>query len=238
MQGTFDRAGTPDSAVKSGLHKIERRSLRDIAVSLIRTGILNGELKPGERITEGGLATKLGVGQPTVREALIELEHQGFVRRKGIRKTFITDLTQAEIHDIYKVRTRLEILAVELLSATQGAGTEVCERQCRRMVDGAKQVDTYEFYAADLDFHRGLWIATENQALVDVLDLLVPKLFAFGIIRHAAVTGEGLLKGAELHCSILKHIRIGDSETACQLMERSMEQAWLDDATLTQENSA
>ena len=73
--------------VSSSLRAIRRVSLKDTAVQRICQAIERGELKAGEPVTELGLARKLGVGQPTIREALLELEFIGFVEQAGTRKT-------------------------------------------------------------------------------------------------------------------------------------------------------
>src|SRR5262245_22181339 len=108
-----------ESGVALGV--IPRVSLKDTAVQRICEAIEGGELKPGEQITELGLAKKLGVAQPTIREALLELEFAGFVEPMGPRKTRVTVLSRAAIDDIYLVRTRLEALAVELIASQPAA---------------------------------------------------------------------------------------------------------------------
>ena len=76
--------------------------------------IIAGQLHPGERIVESRVARQLGVGQPTVREALVALEHQGLVVRKANQGCVVTTLTRAEICEILRIRAELEVLAVEL----------------------------------------------------------------------------------------------------------------------------
>ena len=50
---------------------------------LVHDLIITGELTPGDRIVESRLAKDLGIGHPTVREALVALEHQGLVIRNA-----------------------------------------------------------------------------------------------------------------------------------------------------------
>ena len=76
--------------------------------------IVAGELKPGDRIVESRIARQIGVGQPTVREALVALEHQGLVVRKANQGCVVTALTRAEIGQILRIREELETLAMEL----------------------------------------------------------------------------------------------------------------------------
>ena len=80
--------------------------------------IVAGDLKPGDRIVESRIARDIGVGQPTVREALVALEHQGLVVRKANQGCVVTSLTRAEICQLIRIRAELETLAVELAVET------------------------------------------------------------------------------------------------------------------------
>ena len=64
-----------------------------------------------EQIVEGKLAQQLGVGQGLIREALIELEHQGFVQRTPFAGTQVTELSIEDAQHIYELRIELEPLA-------------------------------------------------------------------------------------------------------------------------------
>jgi len=61
--------------------EIEPRSLSDRVVDALKDALLSGELKPGDPLVERELARQMKVGTPVVREALISLQGQGFVRR-------------------------------------------------------------------------------------------------------------------------------------------------------------
>ena len=60
--------------------------LRDVVYNTLREAILKGELKPGERLMELQLASKLGVSRTPIREAIRMLELEGLavtIPRKG-----------------------------------------------------------------------------------------------------------------------------------------------------------
>jgi DNA-binding GntR family transcriptional regulator len=207
----------------------KKPSLRQMAVERVRAAIESRHLKAGQRVTELGLAGELGVAQATVREALVELESQGFVERRGAHR-YITALSARDIEDIYLVRERLETLAVELL-ATARPGLQTASRACRDMQEAAQAGDPMQFYEADLAFHRALWHATENRSLQDALERLVPKLFAFGIIRHTHLSADQLMRTAELHQRLLELIGGGEIAAAVELTKASMTRARTDDAS-------
>jgi DNA-binding GntR family transcriptional regulator len=216
------------------LQTIRRVSLKDRAAQQIREAIEHGELKAGTVLTELGLAKKLGVGQPTIREALLELMFLGFVERHGPRKTRVTLLTRSMIDEIYVVRVRLECLAAELVAAQEHPDLRQCWKEVQHLEDAAKTGQAIKFYQADLAFHRALWKATGNDSLRSCLEQLVPRLMTFSIIQRVHPPTEKLLAIALVHRELLEVIEARDRnlEAVRSVMQRSMENAWLDDTQL------
>src|ERR1017187_3868228 len=102
-----------------------KTGLADQIANTLRNLILAGGIPPGEQIVESRMARQLGVGQPTVREALVALEHQGLVSRKTNHGCIVTTFTREEIADILRIRGELETLAVDL--AIENASDEAAE---------------------------------------------------------------------------------------------------------------
>ncbi len=224
---------TASSAAPS-LQTIRRVSLKDRAVQQIREAIERGELKAGEPLTELGLAKKLGVGQPTIREALLELIFLGFIERHGPRKTRVTLLNQGMIDDIYIVRVRLECLAAELVAGQEKPDLRECWKQVRNLESAAGSGLAVSFYQADLGFHRALWKTAGNESLSSCLELLVPRLMTFSIIQRVKPGTEKMVAIAAVHRELLQAIeaRVSNIEAVRSIMQRSMEDAWLDDKEL------
>jgi DNA-binding GntR family transcriptional regulator len=215
-------------SLPSALAAIEKKSTKDLVVDRVRQAILSGELAPGQRVTEPELARSFGVGQATVREALIELEHMGFVQRREPRKTFITQLSRKDILAIYAVRVPLELLALEMAVAARNDLSELDE--CvNKMETAAKKGDLAGFKSWDHNFHRTLWRASGNAYLVECLEPLVTKLFAFA---YTTVAGgqPGAAKRRELvalHRTIAESIRSGQTSAARKALRDSMDLSWL-----------
>src|SRR5262245_20091456 len=94
--------------------RLEQISKKSRVVALMREAILSGRMKGGEQIVEAKLAQEFGVGQGLVREALIELEHHGFVQRTPFTGTTVLTLTLEDAQQIFDVRIELEPLAFSL----------------------------------------------------------------------------------------------------------------------------
>src|ERR1019366_8884225 len=138
---------------------LERRPpIAERIAETIRGLIVSGDLKPGDRTVESRMARQIGVGQPTVREALVALEHQGLVVRKANQGCIVTVLTRAEISQLLRVRDQLEGMAISLAMETAS------DREIQNLVDtarlmkeAAKARDLPRFFDLDVQFHQTLW---------------------------------------------------------------------------------
>jgi len=88
------------------------RSLSDIATDSIRNGIIRGEFKMGQAVTEAALSLSLNISKTPVREALSKLESEGLVvseKNKGYR---IFTLSKQEYIELSELRFALESQAL------------------------------------------------------------------------------------------------------------------------------
>lgn len=168
------------------LQKIEPISKKDRIVASLREAMISGVIRSGEQIVEGKIAQQLGVGQGVIREALIELEHQGFVQRTPFAGTQVTELTIQDAQYIYDVRIELEPLAFFL------AGQNVRAQEIsglREMAGKAKTAseagDLAAFFENHLAFRRKVWALSGNRYLQQILERIVVPLYALYVIRQS-----------------------------------------------------
>jgi DNA-binding GntR family transcriptional regulator len=90
-----------------------REPLGVFATRVVRDAIVNGELKPGERIYQETVADELGLSRIPVRDALRQLESEGLVRLTPNSPARVAEFDAAEFEEVYAMRERLEPLAVE-----------------------------------------------------------------------------------------------------------------------------
>src|ERR1700753_3264998 len=113
--------------------EIEPLSLSDRVINALKDAFFAGELKPGDAIVERELARQMKVGTPVVREALIALQGQGFVRRVTNTGTYVTEFDVEEVRQLYTLRNELETLAFQWARAQV---TEGDLNNLERLVDG------------------------------------------------------------------------------------------------------
>jgi DNA-binding GntR family transcriptional regulator len=89
-------------------------SLKDKAYAAIKEAILSLQLEPGKLLIEGELAEQLGVSKTPVRDALQQLEREGFVTRVLFKGTYVTDVTMRDMTEVFQLRAVLEGLAARL----------------------------------------------------------------------------------------------------------------------------
>jgi DNA-binding GntR family transcriptional regulator len=169
----------------NALKLIQPVSKRDQVIESFKAAILGGVIQPGEAIVESKVAQQLGAGIPLVREALIELEHQGYVRKVPYKGTTVTRLERREVEQIFRLRIELEALAIEWARERVKAEDIAYLRELTGKMQRAAQVlDLDRFYENDLTFHRKLWELSGNSYLVDCLERIVVPLFAFFVMKN------------------------------------------------------
>lgn len=210
------------------LKLIQPISKRDQVVSTIKTAILSGAIQPGETIVESKTAQQLGVGIPLVREALIQLEHDGYVQKTPYKGTTVTKLKRRDVERAFRLRVELEALAIEWAkeNATP-ANIRELHAIIERMKRAARQLDLDQFYENDLAFHRKIWEMSDNPYLVDSLERIVTPLFAFFVMKTSRERGS-YVESAAAHEKIVTALPKTSAAGLRKLMRESVE-GWKDD---------
>lgn len=202
-------------------------ALPDQVADLLHSMIVSGKWRPGQRIVETRVARELGLGQPTVREALGKLEEAGLVVRTQNAGCRVTQLTAEEYSQIFRVRTAMECLVVELLIENRSNAQAAELRAALHALKGAAARRSVEdFYHADLDLHRTMWRLTGNKFLEKALSRLVIPLFAFAMIEIVAHPGFNLVLNARKHDELIRAILSADKAHARQKAEQVLKEFW------------
>lgn len=94
--------------------KLDYRTLRENVADEIRMKILNGDMKPGDKIIEQELASEFGISRGPVREALRQLEQEGMVEYSRNVGCSVRHIGMDDIYEIYYMRANYEMMAVRL----------------------------------------------------------------------------------------------------------------------------
>ncbi len=91
------------------------KSLKDSIKQTIRNSIIDGSLKPGQRIVETEIAKELHVHPIRIREALCGLEEEGLVQSFKYKGAFVADVNMDEMYHIFLLRSLIETKVIELV---------------------------------------------------------------------------------------------------------------------------
>lgn len=181
---------------------IQRRRLSDEVAETLRDMILVGELMPDRGITQDELATELGVSTTPVREALLRLAAEGFVRLSPNRAFSVIRSTPEDIRDVYWMNA---VLSAELTRRACLQADEELRAVVRRHGEDYAQAvragDVAVMERANWDFHRAINLAANAPRIHLTLGTtlrFIPRGF-YGLLPTwgtAAVHGHEQILGA------------------------------------------
>ena len=161
----------------------EYMPLRDVVFNTLRQAIIEGELKPGERLLEIQLADRLGVSRTPIREAIRKLELEGLVVMTPRHGATVAGITSKNLKDVLEIRGALEELAIEL--ACQRMSDEQAEelRQVNRAFNEILDTDDALALAnRDEEFHDCIYNATGNPRLQQILANLREQMYRYRLV--------------------------------------------------------
>lgn len=200
------------------------------AAQALREAIISGELKGGDRVLEQSWSSRLGIGQPTLREALRELEHQGLLRKVPQRGTYVTELSPDDYRRILEVRIPLEAVAVGRAAKRLTAESEKeLADLVMTMAGTGSDIDVKSFHDSDVLFHRKIWELADNEYLHDLLETITFRLFVFSVVGRWPDAPNAMgerIAAAQQHLGILDGIRSRNSQKAREIFVKQTVQYW------------
>jgi GntR family transcriptional regulator, rspAB operon transcriptional repressor len=91
-------------------------SARERAYEYLRSSVLSGRFRPGERLAEEHLAKELGISRTPIREALHKLESEGLIKALETRGFIVSRDTKQEVEELFEIRSVLEGYALRVIS--------------------------------------------------------------------------------------------------------------------------
>lgn len=156
--------------------------LRDVVFNTLREAILKGDLKPGERLMELQLASKLGVSRTPIREAIRMLEQEGLAVTTPRKGAEVAKMTLKDMEDVLEIRDALDELAVRI------ACQKITDEQLRQLEDmkelfekSTQTGNVKKIAEADVTFHDVIYEATGNPKLVTLLNNLREQVYRYRV---------------------------------------------------------
>jgi DNA-binding GntR family transcriptional regulator len=136
------------------------------AEDVIRKMILDGQMRPGERLNEVALSEMLDISRGPVREAIQRLSTEGLVEQRRRKGAFVRTFTPGEFVHLYECRAAIQLHAVRL--AAQRASQDSLEELVKLLTETKREMGSgyAAAYPVELDFHKRIVELSENPFLV------------------------------------------------------------------------
>lgn len=177
-------------------HIISLTSLKDQVYEYLRNQMKVGALKPGSIIDMSATSERLGVSKTPLRDALIQLEMEGFVKILPRRGVIVNVLTIQDIEDFYQILGALE--SVALISASDFLGepeVDRMEKLNQAMAKAIERDDFNNYYAKNLKLHDVYIDLSGNRVLKKTTEVLKKRLYDFprrgGFIKKWEISSIG-----------------------------------------------
>jgi DNA-binding GntR family transcriptional regulator len=196
---------------------LQLRSLREQVYEYLREAINRGELDAGSFLDQKRLSESLGISKTPLRDALIQLETEGFVSILPRRGVVVNELGLEDIRHIYEIVGALEGVAVVSVRDRLGANEQLQMRQLnQQMIEAVEGGDFDSYYSRNLAFHNVFLDLSENASLVRTVENLKHRLYDFP--RRERFVAEWEMVSTREHAEFLDLIDRGSCREAADYL--------------------
>lgn len=198
------------------------KPLGEVVFEYLRESILNGNLKPGERLMEIALADQLGVSRTPVREAIRKLEKESFVEMIPRKGAYVADLTAKDIIDVLEIRILLEGFASSLAAQRMSEEELMSLRETLEAFnDAVSRQDRQAMIDLDNTFHDKIFDATKNNKLIEIVKDLHDQFQRFRLTYFTEFDNYPEIQ--KWHQKIYDAIRSSDVNAAKEAAEQHVQ---------------
>jgi len=208
------------------VHKaVKIRSITEQIYEHLSNSIIEGIIRPGEKLLENDLSSQFGISRSPLRECFRILEGEGLVVIHPRRGVFVREFKSKDIENVFQVRAALEGLAASV--AVQNIGKKEIGMFGHLIVEMEKALDKNDiksFLGYNYTFHSIFIKLANNEVLERTLKNLGKGIW----LRIAFLyykSPSGLYVSNRMHKGILKAFEEKDSLAAKKIVEEHMEQA-------------
>ncbi len=192
----------------------------DKAYQYLYGGILSGELPLGSPISEMEISAALKISRSPIREALRRMETEGLVHRYPGHGTFVTNITQKDLEDIFELRIMFELQALH--TAYKYFDSEYLDALERDFMYLNPDSQPQQYYDANTRLHTGIIAYAGNERMEKFYNQLLAQMAI--VNRISARDPEHFVLSREKHLAIVQAIKQRDLEKAEQYLRAHLEE--------------
>jgi DNA-binding GntR family transcriptional regulator len=195
---------------------IDFRSLREQVYEYLQNEIQAGRLVPGSYIKLNQISKRLGVSKTPLRDAIIQLECEGFVSILPRRGVLLKRMTLDEIKDILQILGALESTVLravfDKITSRRIEKMEALNLEMRRRIqEESFEIFDSKYYSLNIAFHNVFLDLSENTVMKPLMATMKQRLYDF---PRLAYIKEWEWANCGEHDQFIQYIRNGDKEAA------------------------
>jgi len=195
-------------------------SLKDHIYPVLRSAIMEMDIYSAEtnlRLDERQLAEQLGISRTPIREALAQLEREGFVEIRPRKGVYVRPKTLSEVLEIVTVWVALESMAARLVTKVASDKEIAALRKLGvKHSKNSKRADIEEYSEANLKFHQKILELSGCELLSSTAEKLLQHMYA---VRRRAMREEDRVSRSVVdHMAIIEAIENREGELAAMLV--------------------
>lgn len=201
-------------------------SYKDIAYERIKDAILFNRFRIGAIYSQESICRELGISKTPLREALLELQTDGYVSFCRGRGVLIQPVSYEKAHDILEARITMEPICAQL--AAQRADEEDRQRMKNLLTslqEGLPSEDGQRLYRIDHSFHRMVIKASHNEMFYRFLDVILDHYLRFEV-KSVYNNSIDARKVYMEHRKVYEAIAAGDEKKAYKAMETHLKNSF------------
>jgi DNA-binding GntR family transcriptional regulator len=184
-------------------------------VAVLRELVLTGEIAPGERVNEVGVAQRLGISRGPLREAIRHLASEGLLVLTPNRGAHVPVTDNDGVRALFELRSALESAAARLAAERRTDADLAAMKEASAA--SREAFATGEFpYRLDLAFHRSLLDAARSPLVAEQVRLTQQRVILLRATKEVAFSHERA--SLDDHDALIEAITAHDGDRAAQVM--------------------
>lgn len=190
------------------------RTMSEFIYDSLKEAIILNEFKANQRINEKEIADRFHVSRTPVREAVLRLAAEGFVKIDSYRRAIVKEISFEELGEILLVLGALDRLAVGLaIDVISPKEIMKLENITEKMENVCALNSLEKFIELNASFHDELWKSVPNKFLMEILNVVRDKKERYSYARLFAYKKPGFLeKSMKHHRALMRAIKARDKE--------------------------
>lgn len=202
----------------------KNKSMREKVYDTLKQMIIDGVIKPGERIIETEYSNKFQISRTPIREAIRMLELEGLVESQTTGGVIVKTLTRVEISEIYKIRIALESLIIEeIIKKINNQDIKKLEKVLKNTKKAFEVKDIEKVFSLFTEFNQILYDIASLPKVTGMINNINLYLKRF---RKLSIDNPSRKEEAfEDHVQILEAIKNKELSTAISINRMHLEKS-------------